>query len=92
MAAASAPSSAAASATDRAIGPAVSCAGEIGTMPARLTSPSVGLTPTIPQALAGLTIEPSVSVPDRERRQPGGDRDAPSRNLSRTGCGRRRAG
>ena len=32
-------------------------------MPRRLTSPSVGLMPTIPQALAGQTIEPSVSVP-----------------------------
>ena len=32
-------------------------------MPRRLTSPLVGLMPTMPQALAGLTIEPSVSVP-----------------------------
>ena len=32
-------------------------------MPLRLTSPLVGLMPTIPQALAGQTIEPSVSVP-----------------------------
>ena len=32
-------------------------------MPARLIRPRVGLTPTMPQALAGLTIEPSVSVP-----------------------------
>ena len=32
-------------------------------MPRRLTSPLVGLRPTIPQALAGQTIEPSVSVP-----------------------------
>jgi hypothetical protein len=32
-------------------------------MPDRLTSPSVGLIPTTPQALAGQTIDPSVSVP-----------------------------
>src|SRR5512146_2416509 len=32
-------------------------------MPARLTSPTVGLMPTIPQALDGQMIEPSVSVP-----------------------------
>src|SRR5271166_2462697 len=45
------------------IGPAVSCAAEIGTMPLLLISPSVGLIPTTPQAAAGDTIEPSVSVP-----------------------------
>ena len=32
-------------------------------MPRRLTSPLVGLMPTIPQALAGQTIDPLVSVP-----------------------------
>ena len=32
-------------------------------MPARLTSPTVGLSPTMPQCEAGDTIEPSVSVP-----------------------------
>ena len=32
-------------------------------MPDRLTSPSVGLIPTIAFAFAGQTIEPSVSVP-----------------------------
>src|SRR5579875_596858 len=32
-------------------------------MPVRLTSPSVGLSPAIPQAAAGQMIEPSVSVP-----------------------------
>ena len=37
---------AAASATVRACGPAVSCVCEIGTMPRRLTSPTVGLMPT----------------------------------------------
>ena len=60
---ASAASRAAASATVRAIGPAVSCAAEMGTMPVRLTRPTVGLMPTTPQAAAGETIEPSVSVP-----------------------------
>src|SRR5579859_5060606 len=58
-----APSRAAASATHLVIGPAVSCADEIGTMPVRLTRPRVGFRPTIPQLLDGLTIEPSVSVP-----------------------------
>ena len=56
-------SSAAASATVRAIGPAVSCVCEIGMMPARLTSPTVGLIPTMPLFVDGQTIEPSVSVP-----------------------------
>src|SRR5437868_7268336 len=58
-----APSSAAASATVRAIGPAVSCECEIGMMPVRLTSPTVGLMPTRPFAFDGHTIDPSVSVP-----------------------------
>src|ERR1051325_3994491 len=35
----------------------------MGTTPARLTNPSVGLMPTIPLADDGHTIEPSVSVP-----------------------------
>src|SRR6266566_8940058 len=35
----------------------------MGTMPARLIKPSVGLIPTMPFADAGETIEPSVSVP-----------------------------
>ncbi len=56
-------SNAAASATDRAMGPAVSCVCEIGTIPSRLTSPTVGLTPTMPFMLEGQMIEPSVSVP-----------------------------
>src|SRR5262245_21978434 len=60
---ASAVRSAAASATLRAIGPAVSWVCEIGITPARLTSPTVGLMPTIPQVVEGHTIEPSVSVP-----------------------------
>src|SRR5262245_48582471 len=53
----------AASVTLRVIGPAVSCSAEIGTTPARLTSPNVGLMPTMPLAPDGHTIEPSVSVP-----------------------------
>src|SRR5262249_21493528 len=57
------PSSVAASATVRAIGPAVSCVCEMGTIPARLTSPTVGLMPTSPLADDGHTTDPSVSVP-----------------------------
>ena len=49
--------------TLRVIGPAVSCCAEIGTMPSRLASPSVGLIPTTPFAPDGHTMEPSVSVP-----------------------------
>src|ERR671928_710367 len=58
-----APSRTAASVTLRAIGPAVSWLAVIGTTPARLHSPSVGLIPTTPLAPDGQTIEPSVSVP-----------------------------
>src|SRR5688572_4756045 len=54
---------AAASATVRAIGPAVSCSGEIGTMWVRETRPTVGLRPTIPFMAAGQVTDPSVSVP-----------------------------
>src|SRR6187455_2418900 len=54
----------AASATVRACGPTVSCVCEIGTTPARLVRPTVGLTPTTPFALAGHTMLPSVSVPN----------------------------
>src|SRR4051794_26307785 len=56
-------SKAAASATVRAIGPAVSCVCEIGMIPERLTRPTVGLRPTRPLTLDGHTTEPSVSVP-----------------------------
>src|SRR5215471_7765011 len=56
-------SSTAVSVTLRAIGPAVSCSAEIGTTPERLTSPRVGLMPTMPLAPDGQTIDPSVSVP-----------------------------
>jgi hypothetical protein len=53
----------AASRTLRLIGPAVSWLWAMGMIPARLTSPSVGLRPTMPFAEDGQTIEPSVSVP-----------------------------
>lgn len=45
------------------MGPAVSCVLEIGMIPLRLSRPTVGLMPTIPLALDGQTMEPSVSVP-----------------------------
>jgi hypothetical protein len=57
------PSMTAASVTLRAIGPAVSWSAVIGTTPARLRRPSVGLMPTTALAPDGQTIEPSVSVP-----------------------------
>jgi len=47
----------------RVIGPAVSNVAAIGMTPLRLTSPTVGFSPTTPQALAGERIEPLVSVP-----------------------------
>ena len=56
-------SSAAASATVRVIGPAVSWVELIGRMPVRLTRPTVGRRPTTPWSLAGLVIEPLVSLP-----------------------------
>src|SRR5437764_61323 len=52
-----------ASATEVAIGPAVSCVDEIGSTPLRLTNPTVGFTPTTELATDGLRIEPDVSVP-----------------------------
>src|ERR1700720_615348 len=58
------PRATAASATVRPCGPKVSCVWEIGTMPARLVRPTVGLRPTTPFALAGQTMLPSVSVPN----------------------------
>src|SRR3954471_13340253 len=54
----------AASATVRACGPTVSCVDEMGTTPARLVRPTVGLMATTPLALPGQTILPSVSVPN----------------------------
>ena len=44
-------------------GPVVSWVWEIGTTPARLTRPMVGLRPTTPETLAGQTMLPSVSEP-----------------------------
>src|SRR5712671_7296070 len=57
------PSAAAASATVRPCGPTVSCVWEIGTTPARLVRPTVGLMPTTPLTFAGQTMLPSVSLP-----------------------------
>src|SRR5260221_10936868 len=68
--------SAAASATEAAMGPGVSCASDSGTMPARLTRQRVGLTPTTPQALDGDTIDPSVSVPMASGAKPADSPDA----------------
>src|SRR5947207_15842711 len=58
------PKAAAASATVRPCGPMVSWVCEIGTTPARLVRPTVGLMPTTPLALAGQTMLPSVSLPN----------------------------
>src|SRR5215831_21414422 len=55
---------AAASATVRPCGPIVSCVCEIGTTPARLVSPTVGLIAATPFALPGQTMLPSVSLPN----------------------------
>src|ERR1700685_1790136 len=69
-AAAIAVSRTAASATETAIGPAVSWTGDSGTMPVLLTRPAVGLMPTTPQALDGETIEAYVSVPTASAASP----------------------
>ena len=53
----------AASATVRAIGPAVSWLAEMGMIPACATSPTVGLMPTSPLIDDGQMTEPLVSVP-----------------------------
>jgi hypothetical protein len=53
----------AASVTLRVIGPGTSKLGESGTMPLRLTRPSVVLMPASPLASVGPRIEPEVSVP-----------------------------
>jgi hypothetical protein len=42
----------------------------MGTMPERLTSPTVGFRPTMPLIEAGQTIEPSVSVPTAAAARP----------------------
>ena len=54
----------------RANGPAVSWLAAIGTMPERETRPSVGLTPTTEFQLAGLRIDPDVSVPTATVQRP----------------------
>src|SRR5207247_5025152 len=59
----SAPSRIAASATVRAIGPAVSWSSVIGIIPWRLMRPVVGLMPTSIVSAAGFTTDPAVSVP-----------------------------
>ncbi len=57
------PSSSAASATLRVIGPAVSWLCEIGMMCVRGTRPTVGFSATMPLIEPGQTSEPSVSEP-----------------------------
>ena len=57
------PSRMAASATVRAIGPAVSWSRVTGAIPQRLIRPSVGRIPTSMLAFDGLMTEPPVSVP-----------------------------
>ena len=85
-------SSIAASATVRAIGPAVSCECAIGMMPARLTRPSVGLMPTMPLA-ARRTDDRSVGLgAHADGREVGRDRDAACRSSSRTDSDRARTG
>src|SRR5438876_6420727 len=82
-----APRMVAASATDRVIGPAVSWLWAIGTIPLRLTRPSVGLRPTSELVLDGDTIDPSVSVPmAAAARSPATGQANP--DWEREGCGR----
>src|SRR5690242_2894558 len=57
-------SAAAASATVLPCGPTVSCVCEMGTTPARLVRPTVGLMAATPFALPGQTMLPSVSDPN----------------------------
>jgi hypothetical protein len=58
-----APSTVAASATVRQMGPVTSWLWAMGTTPDRVVRPSVGLMPTTPFVEDGQTIDPSVSVP-----------------------------
>ena len=53
----------AASVTSRAIGPVLSSSQSSGAMPAMLTRPRVGITPTTALVAAGMRIELAVSVP-----------------------------
>ena len=57
------PARARTSRTERAIGPQWSSVGQSGLIPARLTRPKVGFSPTMPHTDAGQRIEPPVSVP-----------------------------
>src|SRR5262252_8232808 len=63
-------SSSAASRTVLAIGPAESWLAEIGMMPSPGTRPTVGFSPTRQHEAAGLTMEPSVSVPTAATARP----------------------
>ena len=67
---ASTSSASAASRTDRAIGPQWSSDGQSGLIPARLTRPKVGFSPTIPHTDDGQRIEPPVSVPGASATMP----------------------
>ena len=60
----------AASCTVRAMGPVVSWVLEMGITPRRLTSPTVGLMPTMAFIELGITTEPSVSVPTAAAHKP----------------------
>src|SRR5581483_8186761 len=59
-----APRAAAQSATERQCGPTVSWVCEMGTTPARLVRPTVGLIAATPFAFPGQTMLPSVSLPN----------------------------
>src|SRR5690348_7910948 len=61
---------AAASATDRVIGPIWSSDSPSGKTPWRLTRPQVGFRPTMPQAADGKRIDPPVSVPIEAKQSP----------------------
>src|SRR5205809_99986 len=77
----------AASATDRAIGPAVSWSSVIGMIPYRLIRPVVGRMPTSIVSDEGLTTEPAVSVPTfaahRSAAVPAPELDPPVLNAGR---------
>src|SRR3979490_3433037 len=68
------PNAAAASATVRPCGPTVSWVWEMGTTPARLVRPTVGLIAATPLALPGQTMLPSVSDPSDTAAKLGGGR------------------
>ena len=72
-----------ASATERASGPTWSSVVLSGTTPSHGSSPSVGFRPTMPQAAAGMRIEPPVSVPTEPKHMPVEQRRPPSRRSIR---------